>query len=60
MIKRINLILAEYDNYEKAFFDDKGNIFMKNKFTNKSNNEKIIITNIFKQIIANETKKNRV
>jgi len=59
VLKKINLILSEFKDYEKAFVDFKGDIIIKNKVKKTSKKEKLILTNIFKEIIANDIKKNR-
>ena len=59
VLKKINLILSEFRCYEKAFINSSGDIIIKNKTVKAPNREKLILTNIFKQIIANDIKKNR-
>ena len=59
VLKKINLVLSEFKDYEQAFVDFKGDIIIKNKVKKTSKNEKLILTNIFKEIIANDIKKNR-
>jgi hypothetical protein len=59
VLKKINLILSEFKDYEQAFVDFKGDIIIKNKVKKTSKKEKLILTNIFKEIIANDIKKNR-
>ena len=59
VLKKINLILSEFKDYEQAFIDFRGDIIIKNKVKNTPNKEKLILTNIFKEIIANDIKKNR-
>ncbi len=59
VLKKINLILSEFKDYEQAFVDFKGDIIIKNKVKITPKKEKLILTNIFKEIIANDIKKNR-
>ena len=59
VLKKINLVLSEFKDYEQAFIDFRGDIIIKNKVKNTPNKEKLILTNIFKEIIANDIKKNR-
>ena len=59
VLKKINLVLSEFKDYEQAFVDFKGDIIIKNKVKKTSRKEKLILTNIFKEIIANDIKKNR-
>lgn len=60
LIKKINIILNEFVNYEKAKMNSKGDIIVKLKETNKRSNNTLLLTNVFKKIIANDIKKNRV
>ena len=59
VLKKINLILAEFECYEKHLVNSNGDIIIKNKIVKAPNKEKLILTNIFKKIIANDIKKNR-
>ena len=59
VLKKINLVLSEFKDYEQAFVDFKGDIIIKNKVKKTPKREKLILTNMFKQIIANDIKKNR-
>ena len=59
VLKKINLILSDFKDYEQAFIDFKGDIIIKNKVKQTPKKEKLILTNIFKEIIANDIKKNR-
>jgi hypothetical protein len=59
VLKKINLVLSEFKDYEQAFIDFKGDIIIKNKVEKTPKKEKLILTNIFKEIIANDIKKNR-
>jgi len=59
VLKKINKVLSEFKDYELAFIDFKGDIIIKNKVKITPKKEKLILTNIFKEIIANDIKKNR-
>ena len=59
VLKKINLVLSEFKDYEQAFVDFKGDIIIKNKVKKTPKKEKLILTNIFKEIIANDIRKNR-
>ena len=59
VLKKINIVLSEFKDYEQAFIDFKGDIIIKNKVKKALKKEKLILTDIFKQIIANDIKKNR-
>ena len=60
LINKINLILNDYENFEKPFVNDRGDIVIMNKINRKSKRDNYILTNVFKQIIGDDIKKNRV
>ena len=60
IINKINLILNDYENFEKPFVNDRGDIVIMNKINRKSKRDNYILTNVFKQIIGDDIKKNRV
>ena len=60
LINKINLILSDYENFEKPFVNDQGDIVIMNKINRKSKRDNYILTNVFKQIIGEDIKKNRV
>ena len=60
LINKINLILSDYENFEKPFVNDRGDIVIMNKINRKSKRDNYILTNVFKQIIGDDIKKNRV
>ena len=60
LIKKISLILNDFKNFDKPFLNDQGDIIIRNKIIRKSKKENSILTNVFKQIIADDIKKNRV
>ena len=60
LINKINLILNDFENFEKPFVNDKGDIVIMNKTNRKSKRDNYILTNVFKQIIGEDIKKNRV
>ena len=60
LINKINLILNDFENFEKPFVNDRGDIVIMNKINRKSKRENYILTNVFKQIIGDDIKKNRV
>ena len=59
LIDKINLILNDFENFEKPFVNDRGDIVIMNKINRKSKRDNYILTNVFKQIISDD-KKNRV
>ena len=60
LIIKINLILNDFENFEKPFVNDQGDIVIMNKINRKSKRDNYILTNVFKQIIGDDIKKNRV
>ena len=60
LINKINLILNDFENFEKPFVNDRGDIVIMNKINRKSKRDNYILTNVFKQIIGEDIKKNRV
>ena len=60
LINKINLILNDFENFEKPYVNDRGDIVIRNKINRKSNSDNYILTNVFKQIIGDDIKKNRV
>ncbi|MDC3140904.1 hypothetical protein OBA40_06090 [Alphaproteobacteria bacterium] len=60
LINKINLILNDFENFEKPFVNDRGDIVIMNKINRKSNRDNYILTNVFKKIISDDIKKNRV
>ena len=60
LINKINLILSDFENFEKPFVNDRGDIVIRNKINRKSKSDNYILTNVFKQIIGDDIKKNRV
>ena len=60
LINKINLILNDFENFEKLFVNDRGDIVIMNKINRKSKRNNYILTNVFKQIIGDDIKKNRV
>ena len=60
LINKIDLILSDYENFEKPFVNDQGDIVIMNKINRKSKRDNYILTNVFKQIISDDIKKNRV
>ena len=60
LIKKINIVLNEFKNFEKAKINSQGDIIIKSKITIKNKSRESILTNVFKQIINDDIKKNRV
>ena len=60
LINKISLILNDFENFDKPYLNDKGDIIIRNKTIRRTKKENSILTNVFKQIIAADIKKNRV
>ncbi len=60
LIAKINEILNDFEDFEQPFVNNNNDIIIRNKLTKKKNNNSSILTNIFKDIIKNDVKKNRV
>ena len=60
VIKKISLILNDFENFDKPSLNDQGDIIIRNKTIRRTKKENSILTNVFKQIIAADIKKNRV
>ena len=60
LIEKINIILKDFENFEEAKINLQGDITIKRKDTLKKTFNRSILTDVFKQIISNDIKKNRV
>ena len=60
LLKKIDYILRDFSDYEKATVNYDGDIVIKSKINIKKEKKNSILTNVFKEIIANDIKKNRV
>ena len=60
LLNKIDYILSDFSDYEKAIINHNGDIIIKNKINIKKEKKDSILTNVFKEIIANDIKKNRV
>ena len=57
---KIIKILKEFQDFEQPFVNKEGDIIIRKKLTIRKSNQSSILTNIFKEIIKNDLKKNRV
>ena len=57
---KIIKILNEFQDFEQPFVNKEGDIIIRKKLTIRKSNQSSILTNIFKEIIKNDLKKNRV
>jgi len=60
LLKQIEKIVYNYANFEKPIIKNNGDILIKNVTNIKLEKKDSILTNLFKQMIANDIKKNRV
>ena len=61
LIKKIDEILSDFKDFEQPYVNNDGDIIIrKKKVTMKKHNNSSILTNIFREIIKNDLKKNRV
>ena len=60
LIKKIDEVLNDFKEFEQPYINNNGDIIIRKKVINRKNNNPSILTNIFKEIIKNELKKNRV
>ena len=60
LINKIDEILNDFKDFEQAIVNNNGDIIIRKKNTKRKNNDSSILTNIFKEIINKDLKKNRV
>ena len=60
LIMKIIEILKDFHDFERPHVKFNGDIIIKKKIIKGKNNDVSILTNIFKEIIKNDLKKNRV
>ena len=60
LINKINNILNDFEDFEKPFKNYNGDIIIRKKLVKRKTNDSSILTNIFKEMIKNDVKKNRV
>ena len=61
LIKKIDEILNDFKDFEQPYVNNDGDIIIrKKKVTMKKIDNSFILTNIFREIIKNDLKKNRV
>jgi len=60
LLNKIDHVLSAFSDYEKAIINYNGDIIIKTKINIKKEKKDSILTNVFKEIIANDIKKNRV
>ena len=60
LITKIIEISKDYQDFEKPFINKNGDIIIKRKNIKRENNSASVLTDIFREIIKNDVKKNRV
>ena len=60
LIEELNITLKHFDGFEEAKINLYGDITIKRKKTSKKIKERSVLTDVFKQMISNDIKKNRV
>ena len=60
LINKINEILNDFEDFEQPFKNNNGDIIIRKKLIKRKISDTSILTNIFKEIIRNDVKKNRV
>ena len=60
LFNKINEILNEFGGFEQPFKNYNGDIIIRKKSIKRKNNDSSVLTNIFKEMIKNDVKKNRV
>ena len=60
LINKINEILNDYEGFEQPFKNYNGDIIIRKKIIKRKIKDSSILTNIFKEMINNDVKKNRV
>ena len=60
LIEELNIILKNFDDFDEAKINLQGDITIKRINTSKRVKERSVLTDVFKQMISNDIKKNRV
>lgn len=60
LINKINEILNDFEDFEQPFKNYNGDIIIRKKLIKRKTNDTSILTNIFREMIKNDVKKNRV
>ena len=60
LINKINEILNDFEGFEQPFKNYNGDIIIRKKLIKRKTNDSSVLTNIFKEMIKNDVKKNRV
>ena len=60
LINKIREILNDFEDFQQPFENYNGDIIIRKKLIKRKTNNSSILTNIFKEMIKNDVKKNRV
>ena len=60
LINKIDEILKDFKDFEQTIVNNNGDIVIRKKNTKRKSKDSSILTNIFKEIIKKDLKKNRV
>tara|TARA_B100000963_G_C22082563_1_gene432870 strand:+ start:189 stop:401 length:213 start_codon:yes stop_codon:yes gene_type:complete len=60
LINKIDEILKDFKDFEQTILNNNGDIVIRKKNTKRKSKDSSILTNIFKEIIKQDLKKNRV
>ena len=60
LINKLDEILNDFEDFEQPFINNNGDIIIRKKLIKRKTNDTSILTNIFKDMIKNDVKKNRV
>ena len=60
LIEKIDEILNDFEDFEQPFINNSGDIIIRKKLIKRKTRDSSILTNIFKEMIKNDVKKNRV
>ena len=60
LIDKIDEILNDFEDFEQPTINKSGDIIIRKKLIKRKTNDESILTNIFKEMIKNDIKKNRV
>ena len=60
LIDKIDEILNDFEDFEQPFINNSGDIIIRKKLIKRKTRDSSILTNIFKEMIKNDVKKNRV
>ncbi len=60
LIDKIDEILNDFEDFERPFINNRGDIILRKKLIKSKTSDASILANIFKEMIKNDVKKNRV